>query len=112
MKPIGGFADKEAPLTNLDAMCQQTFDRHQQLLDQAGRRRLLSNSVGEPATQAPARPLRVAVAAWLRRTADRLEPPTNRPQVAMLRAVAHREISVDQALRLLDGGNGHRSAIV
>jgi hypothetical protein len=34
------------------------------------------------------------------------------PQVAMLRAVAHREISVEQALRLLDSGNGHRSAIV
>jgi hypothetical protein len=30
----------------------------------------------------------------------------------MLRAVAHREISVDQALRLLDGGNGHRSMSV
>jgi hypothetical protein len=98
-------------MTNLDAMCRQTFDRHQQLLDEAARRRLLSG-VREPTTQAPARLFRVAVAAWLRRTADRLEPSTNRPQVAVLRAVAHREISVDQALRLLDGGNGHRSAIV
>jgi hypothetical protein len=99
-------------MTNLDAMCQQTFDRHQQLLDQAARRRLLVKGVRGPAVQAPTRTFRVAVAAWLRRTADRLEPAADRPQVAMLRAVAHREISVDQALRLLDGGNGHRSAIV
>jgi len=30
----------------------------------------------------------------------------DRPQVAMLRAIAHREISVDQALGLLDGAKG------
>jgi hypothetical protein len=43
--------------------------------------------------------------------ADRLEPVADRPRVAMLRALAHREISVDQALSWLDGDNGHRSAI-
>jgi len=48
----------------------------------------------------------------LRRMADRLEPVADRPQVAMLRAVAHREISVDQALRLLEASNGRRSMIV
>ena len=63
-------------------------------------------------THASARPWRVAVAGWLRSIADRLEPMAERPQVAMLRAVAHREISVDQALRLLDERKGHRSAIV
>jgi hypothetical protein len=99
-------------MTNLDAMCQQMFDRHQQLLADAARRRLLSGRVQGHAAQAPVRPWRVAVAAWLRRIAERLEPAADRPKVAMLRAVAHREISVDQALRLLDGGNGHRSMTV
>jgi len=99
-------------MTNLDAMCQQTFDRHQQLLAQAARRRLMSSGLQGHATSAPMRPWRVMVATWLRRVADWLEPVADRPQVAMLRAVAPREISVDQALRLLDGGNGHRSAIV
>lgn len=99
-------------MTNLDAMCQQTFDRHQQLLGQAARRRLLSSGRQGHTTNAPSRPWRIVVAGWLRSTADRLEPVGDRPQVAMLRAVAHREISVDQALRLLDGGNGHRSAII
>jgi len=99
-------------MTNLEAMCQQTFDRHQQLLAEAARRRLLSSGHRGHTTIAPARPWRVAVAIWLRRVADELEPAADRPQVAMLRAVAHREISVDQALRLLDGGNGHRSANV
>jgi hypothetical protein len=92
-------------MTNLDAICQQTFNHHQQLLAEAARRGLLSSSVRGPATHAAARPWRIAVAAWLRHTADRLEPVADRPKVAMLRAVAHREISVDQALRLLDGVN-------
>jgi len=99
-------------MTNLDAMCQQTFDRHHQLLVQAARRRLVSSGPQVPATPARALAWRVTVATWLRRAADRLEPAADRPQVAMLRAVAHREISVDQALSLLDGGNGHRCAIV
>lgn len=92
-------------MTNLDAMCRQAFDRHQQLLAEAARRRLLSCGSRGSASHAMGRPWRVAVAAWLRRMADRLEPMPYRPQVAMLRAVAHREISVDQALALLDNGN-------
>jgi hypothetical protein len=99
-------------MINLDALCQQTFDRHHELLNQAARRRLLSNRSTESVTRASARPWRVVVASWLRRTADRLEPLADRPQVAVLRAVAHREITVDQALTLLDAGNGHRSAVV
>ena len=99
-------------MTNLDAMCQQTFDRHQQILTAAARRRLVSSGLRERTnSHGAARPWRRALAAWLRGAADRLEPVADRPQVAMLRAVAHREISVNQALRLLDG-NGHRSAIV
>jgi hypothetical protein len=50
------------------------FDRHQQLLAEAERRRLMWSSSHGRATHAPARPVRVALAAWLRRTADRLEP--------------------------------------
>jgi hypothetical protein len=98
-------------MTNLDAMCQQTFERHRQLIAEAARRRLLSSGRQRHTTTDPARPWRAVVAGWLRSTADRLEPVADRPKIAMLRAVAHREISVDQALRLLDG-NGHRSAIV
>ena len=99
-------------MTNLDAMCQQTFERHQQILAAAARRRLVSRGLRERTnSDGEARPWRRTLAAWLRGAADRLEPVADRPQVAMLRAVAHREISVDQALRLLDG-NGHRSAIV
>jgi hypothetical protein len=101
-------------MNNFDAMRQQTYDHQQHLLAEAAQRRLLSSvAQGGARNQAPAGPLRVAVAARLRRMADRLEPVADqRPQVAMLRAVAHREISVDQALRWLDDGNGHRSAIV
>jgi len=72
-------------MTNIDAMCQQMFDRHQQLLAEAAHRRLRSSASQASATQATSRPLRVVVAAWLRRTADRLEPVADRPQVAMLR---------------------------
>jgi len=99
-------------MTNLDAMCQQAFDRHQHLIADAARRRLLSRALQMPDNPAPARHWRVTIANLLRRVADRLEPMADRPQVAMLRAVAHREISVDQALRLLEASNGHRSAIV
>jgi hypothetical protein len=72
-------------MTNLDAMCEQTLDRHQQILAEAARRRLLSSSVQGRATDGTGRRWRVAVAAWLRRTADQLEPVADRPQVAMLR---------------------------
>ena len=82
-------------MTNLDAMCQQTFDRHQRLIAGAARRRLLSSGLHGPDNPATARHWRVRVASLLRRVADRLEPVADRPQ----------------ALRLLDG-NGHRSAIV
>jgi hypothetical protein len=93
-------------MTNLDAMCQQTLDRHRELLAAAARRRLVSSGVRErSANPTPARPWRLTLAAWLRRVANRLDPAPDQPKVAMLRAVAHREISVDQALRLLDGVN-------
>jgi hypothetical protein len=99
-------------MINFDAMRQQTYDRHQQLIADAARRRLLSSARQGPDNPATAWHWRVRIAIVLRRMADRLEPVADRPQVAMLRAVAHREISVDQALRLLEADNGHRSAIV
>src|SRR5438128_10690760 len=99
-------------MTNLDAMCQQAFDRHKHLIADAARRRLLSRALQMPDNPAPARHWRVTIANLLRRVADRLEPMADRPPVAMLRAVAHREISGNQALRLLEASNGHRSAIV
>jgi len=62
-------------MTNLDAICQQSFDRHHQILASAACRRLVSSSRrDQPAKHAPPHPWRVAVAAWLRRTADRLGP--------------------------------------
>ena len=72
-------------MTNLDAMCRQAFDRHQALLAQAARRRLLSDFAKQSVTDAPHRPWRAAVAAWLRRAADRLEPAADRPSVVVLR---------------------------
>jgi len=99
-------------MINLEAMCQQTFDRHQQLIADAARRLQVSSALQGPDNPATAWHWRVRIAILLRRMADRLEPVADRPQVAMLRAVAHREISVDQALRLLEANNGHRSAIV
>ncbi|HEY9288712.1 MAG TPA: hypothetical protein VIT43_11895 [Candidatus Dormibacteraeota bacterium] len=44
--------------------------------------------------------LRGWAALRLRRMADRLEPSVQ-PQVGLLRALAHHELDVDQALRLL-----------
>src|SRR5207245_10692666 len=98
-------------MTNLDAMCQQTFDRHKHLIADAARRRLLSRALQMPDNPAPARHWRVTIANLLRRVADRLEPMADRPQVAVLRAGGHREVSADQALRLLEASHRHRSHI-
>jgi len=94
-------------MLNLDAMYNPALDRQQQLLNEAARIGLVRSGSREDAraTLVP-RPWRATCAAILRRVADRLEPAAARPQVRVLRAVAHREISVDQALRLLDSANG------
>jgi hypothetical protein len=66
---------------NFDAMRQQTLDRQQELLTDAARRRLLSTDTGERGTvHAPTRPVRVALANWMRHLADRLEPAADRSQ--------------------------------
>ena len=93
---------------DLDAMCQQALDQHRQRLEGAARRRLL-NGRGQVTLSAAS--VRWAMARILRRLADRLEPAADRRFIGLMRAVAHREIDVDQALHLLDLSNGHRSSI-
>lgn len=90
-------------MVNLDALQRYTVDHQRELLDAASRRRLLNQS-RRPTSMRP--PLRARMAAGLRRVADRLEPVASPSRVGVLRAVAHREISIDQALRLLEV-NGH-----
>jgi hypothetical protein len=71
---------------------------HQQLIDEAARSRW---SVASEAPRAAAfTGLRSRAALRLRWIADRLEP-AGQPQLGVLRAVAHHELDVDQALRLL-----------
>lgn len=90
-------------MVNIDALERYTLDHQQQLLDEAARWRLI-NSGSDPRSRpkAPAPSLRRRVATMLRHTADRLEPVAAEPRLGVLRAVAHREISVDQGLRLLE----------
>jgi hypothetical protein len=71
---------------------------HQELIDEAARYRRLGDSSGG-SVQSFSGPRRWA-ALRLRRIADRLEPSVQ-PQLGVLRAVAHREVDVEQALRLL-----------
>lgn len=93
---------------DLEFLCQTSFAHHQRLIDEAARRRLrLSGRRESPASAWPL--LRSRLATWLRGIADRVEPAPQHPQVRLLRAVAHHELDVDQALRLLAPLNGHRS---
>ena len=89
-------------MVNLDAQQRYASDHQLQLLDEAARQRLVNNG---PAVQSvpkgPSPAWRRRLAITLRNTADRLEPAASQPRVGVLRAVAHREISVDQALLLL-----------
>ncbi|HET9849691.1 MAG TPA: hypothetical protein VFR68_14180 [Candidatus Dormibacteraeota bacterium] len=91
-------------MVNLDAMQRYSFDYQQARLDEAARWRLLESGSAPRTALRPSWRRRAATA--LRRTADRLEPAPAAPRVGLLRALAHREISVDQALRLLEA-NGH-----
>lgn len=93
-------------MVNIDALERYTLDHQQQLLDEAARWRLInSGSVPRSVPKAPAPSLRGRVATMLRRTAHRLEPAVAEPRLGVLRAVAHREISVDQGLRLLEANS-------
>jgi hypothetical protein len=73
-------------MMNLDALCRQVFERHQERLAAASRRRLASSKAPSPTVgEAPAHGLRGVLATWLRRIADRLEPSADRPSVVVLR---------------------------
>ena len=87
-------------MVNLDALQSFARDHQQELLKEAAERRLI-NANRLARHDRAMRPLRARLAARLRRAADRLEPVASPSRVGVLRAVAHREISVDQALRLL-----------
>ena len=94
-------------MVNLDALQRYSFDYQRARLNEAARWRLLSNgATARPPATTPRSSCRGWAATTLRRTADWLEPASAGPRVSLLRAVAHREISVDQALRLLEA-NGH-----
>ncbi|HVH65798.1 MAG TPA: hypothetical protein VM674_07140 [Candidatus Acidoferrum sp.] len=88
-------------MVNLDALQQFALDHQQELLNDAARRRLV-NASRSAADNTARRPLRARLASGLRRAADRIEPLASPSRVGVLRAVAHREITIDQALRLLE----------
>jgi hypothetical protein len=90
---------------NLDLLCENTFSHQHELLHEASRRRMLRTA----AIPMPER-RRSRLAFLLRRLADWLEPTAVQPRVGLLRAVAHHEIDVEQAMRLLNS-NGHRSRV-
>lgn len=92
---------------NLEMMCETTLSHQQHLLQEAAERRLVSSGTATP-TVPLRRGGRRRVACLLRRFADWLEPAPSQPRVALLRAVAHHEIDVEQAMRLL-ASNGLRS---
>ncbi|HEY8736520.1 MAG TPA: hypothetical protein VIO62_05700 [Candidatus Dormibacteraeota bacterium] len=83
---------------DLDALCRQARDHHLELLAEAARERLRSRP--RP-TRPAATSFRRLLAIALRRWADRLEP-SMATSTGPLRALAHREIDVDQAMLLLD----------
>jgi hypothetical protein len=96
-------------MIDLNGICRQSLDLHEERLASAARRRVLaelSSPVAEPGSNR--RPLRTQLAMTLRKLAEHLEPVPSQPRLALLRAVAHREISVDQALDLLQSANGHQ----
>lgn len=77
----------------------QTAQSHQrQLIDEAARQRRLADAHGTSIARWNG--ARSWAALRLRRIADWLEPPVQ-PRIGLLRAVAHHELDVEQALRLL-----------
>lgn len=93
---------------NLDLLCAATFAHQQELLDAAeNRRKAIIPTVAPSASDG--RSLRYRLSSGIRRLADWLEPDAERPTVRLLRAVAHRELDVEQAMLLLSR-NGHSSA--
>ena len=84
-------------MIDADALCRQTRDHQRDLVDQASRTWLVA-----PADRPAGVTARWRLAHGLRRWADRLEPGWDGASIGTLRALAHGEIDVDQALLLLD----------
>lgn len=92
---------------DLDLICQHTLSRQRQMLDEAAQRRMISSAAATtPSSANRGGTIRRGLALLLRRAADRLEP-TPQHRLGVLRAVAHREIDVEQAIMLLNR-KGHR----
>jgi hypothetical protein len=94
---------------DLDWLCASTFAHQKELLDAAEKRRKAIAPGVAPALIG-GRSLRYRLSSGIRRLADWLEPDAERPTVRLLRAVAHRELDVEQAMLLLSR-NGHPSAM-
>ena len=97
MKQTGDFHRRIAPVES-SWLWQAAQSHQQQLIDEAAQYHRLGegDAVRLPASSG----LRSWTALRLRRIADRLEPSVQ-PQLGILRAVAHHELDVEQALRLL-----------
>ena len=93
---------------NLDLLCAATFAHQKELLDAAETRRMATVLTSAPAVSG-GRSLRYRLSLGIRRFADWLEPVSEHPSVRLLRAVAHREVDVDQAMLLLSR-NGDSAA--
>ena len=77
---------------------QAAQSHHRELIDEAARYRQVGHAGGGRVHATSG--LRGWAALRLRRMADRIEPSVQ-PQLGVLRAVAHHELDVEQALRLL-----------
>lgn len=97
MKQTGEFHRRRAPVES-SWLWQAAQSHQQQLIDEAARYHRLG--AGDAASLPASSGLRRWAALRLRRIADRLEPSVQ-PQLGILRAVAHHEVDVEQALRLL-----------
>jgi|SRR5919201_546720 hypothetical protein len=97
-------------MIDLNGICRQSLDLHAERLSGAARHRMLAGLTSPAEPGSNRRSWRTQLAMMLRQVADQLEPAPSQPRVALLRAVAHREISVDQALGLLPSVNGHQPA--
>ena len=85
---------------DLDGICAQTLADHRRRVAAAGRWHDVAMSP-KPRKGLQRPGWRNLVASRLRHNADRIEPGPSTPRVALLRAVAHRELTIDQALLLL-----------
>jgi hypothetical protein len=97
MKQTGDFHRRSAAVES-NWLWQAAQSHQAELMDEAARYHRLGD--GDAARLPVSSGWRRWTALRLRRIADRLEPSVQ-PQLGVLRAVAHHEVDVEQALRLL-----------